>query len=290
MTRTVWKSLLGLAVALGLAGSAQAQLIYNDYYGQPPFVNGVLAGQGAYINDGPVLPDSVIVNGGLATIAPGLTANTQDVVRPFTNFVFGPGQENLYSAFRIQVTPSGVNGQTNFFLAWRESASGSGFSNMRFAVRGIDATTFDIGFRITGQGANPFVFGAPLQYGLFYDVIMNYEQVAGADNDVARVYVNFNTPFDLIQANNTPYVSQTNAAVGGDAASFDAFRFSPFGSAANPSPGANLFMTGFAGDWQTAITSVPEPTTMALAGIGMAGLAYGVKARRARRRKSGFTK
>lgn len=259
---------LSAAVVAGLGvASADAALIVNDDFST--FTAGNLVGQNGYLQDGSVATNPIKVAVGRVEIPGGQTVNNQDAEKSLGGFTFSTSNTSIFAGIRAIVNdaPASTNG-SSYFLALEE-ASASAFDNLRLVAKELSNTTYQLGFRTTGQAENPFVFGAtPLDYGTEYRIVLGYESVAGPANDAATLYVD-----------DTPYAAQTQGAATGDAAGFQTVLLSQFGSATLQTADVSIARLAVGASRAEVTTAlVPEPAALGLVGVG------GLLALRRRRR------
>jgi hypothetical protein len=121
------------------------------------------------------------------------TSSSEDVRRSFTAITSG----TVYFSFLINVantTGLGPNSGTgDYFMSFRnEAGTGSqGFKGLLLIRQGTTAGTFQLGVDpSTAAGATPVFASADLAINTTQLVVMKYEIVAGAGNDIISLFVN----------------------------------------------------------------------------------------------------
>lgn len=250
--------------AMGLAATAQASLVFSSNFST--FSNGDLAGQGGWTDAAAGTGSPIQVAGGMVVIPGGQATNAQDVRRAFTPVPLTAGQ-SFYGGFSLRVNSAPSSGDgSSYFVALEES--GGAFDNARVVARQLTATTFQLGLRATGQSGNSFTFGAPLNYGQSYNVIIAWDSVAGTANDVLYMFVD--APAGP-RNNANAYVVNNQLNASGDAPGFNGFVFSQFGSSTLSTADAMFGRAAAATSYEAIAGFIPAPGPMAL--LGLAGLA-----------------
>jgi hypothetical protein len=253
-----------IAAVVGVAASAQGSLVFSSNFST--FTPGNLVGQGGWTDAAAGTGNPIQVAAGMVVIPGGQTTNAQDARQAFAPVPLTAGQ-SFYGGFSVRVNsaPSGGDG-SSYFVALEESSAG--FDNARVVARQVSATTFQLGLRATGQSGNSFTFGAPLNYGQTYNVIVAWDAVAGTANDVLYMFVN--APAGP-RNNANAYVVNNQVNATGDAPGFNGFVFSQFGSSTLSSADAMFGRAAAATSYEAIAGFIPAPGTMAL--MGLAGLA-----------------
>jgi hypothetical protein len=236
--------------------SARATPIFFDNFNS--YGNGNLAGQGSWIQTDSIATSPIQVNNG--TVALGTSG--QDVYATFSSVVNNTAGTSFYVGASIDVT-SAHNVGDYFLHVVRTPGTTSTFYDKIFAK----ATTggFLLGFQdLTGT----INYGTTvLSLGSTYRLVMGENFVSGNMNDTFALYVN---PTDLsVAGNNTPYLSTTWSSVSSEAPSYDAVNLRQGTSTDAPTLTLdNLVVSQQFSD----VAPVPEPSTLALVGLGGAAL------------------
>ncbi len=275
-TRTMKKLLYPLGCLLALTATSQAGLFYSDDFST--FTPGALVGQQSWAQLGANAASPLQIGGtGPQLLLPGgLTAAAQNAIKTFT-FVPAPasGTALLYQGMVMTMNSIPAGKTTGYITALQDTSAG--FANIRLAAQDDTANLgfYKLAARVTGQSGAPWAYGAyDLSYSTAHRIIIEANMVAGAQNDFIRVFVD---PTSLDLASQTPYLTAT-VTVGSnetDPTGLGGFVISQYGSATTPSEDAAIGMVAMGdtfGDVAAALGVVPEPSTFALIGLGLAGL------------------
>lgn len=270
--------LAALAAATALAGfvmPARASVILNDNFAS--FTPGDLAGQQGYTQQGTVATNPIQVSAGAVQIpgqAPAATVDDQDVYKALPYAVVAPasGTVSVYVTLQLSVASAGAN--PSYFFGMAPNTDGTPFTNARISAKDNGGGTYVFGARVTGQGGFPYVYGATgLTYGSSHKLVMELDQVAGAQNDVIKLFVD---PPNTNYASQTPYVTETfTSGTGTDPGSVGAIVFSQFANATTQQDAVSISSV-------SVDAPVPEPTALGL--VGMLGAGCLARRRRATRR------
>ena len=258
------KALVAVVVPVFLfAGAAHATLFVNDNFSS--FGAGPLVGQGNWTQLGASAVNPLTVTGGVVPIAGGQTVDGQDARNTFVFTAVAGSSLVVCSAINISSSSTAANG-TSYFLAAQES-SASGFANMRVAARQIDAATYQLGIRLTGQTGNPFVWGGALNYSQSYHIMAVWDVISGAGNDAVALYVD---PTSSVRASNVVYASAVQGVATADVAGFQSVIISQFGNATGVITAGMTIAGVWTGDdfGQVYSACVPSPAAGALLGLG----------------------
>ena len=244
----------GVSVLVITSASSQAAVttLYSSNFNAPTYVDGAL-------NDGTTSQD-----GWLATDATGtnniLVSNTatngfvtlggaggQDVRHTFTSQTSG----SVLALASINL--SGVKSAGAYFLHLGPGSTGN-FAGQVYAK----STTGGFVLGVAVKDESPVYGTTVLTLGQSYDVLLKYDIVTGAANDMATLYVN---PINPDGTGSTTYAASTNLVGGSDPASIGGVYLRQGGS--TTSPALTL-------DNLNVASIVPEPAT--LAALGLAGL------------------
>lgn len=255
----------GIAVAL-IAGTASASVQFQSDFST--FNNGDLVGQGGWSQLGASSTNPLQVGNG-RVIVPGLgtgNGDGQDAIRSFGP-VSAVDNTSIYAALTLNVNtvlaPNTSTSGSSYLLALQSN----GFANFRVSTRqGTTPGTFQIGIRPTGQSGNTFVFGGDLPLNTDLSLVLAWNFVAGAQNDVTAAYVN---PTSLDEGDNSAYAVNTQANASGDATSFDGLLISQFTSATSTTQtGATIGKVIVTDDFGEAVSYIPTPGSAVLLGLG----------------------
>ena len=257
---------LSLLLAGVLASRLCGAVLINDDFSKPPFVDGDLAGQGGWAQDGTIDTFPIQVTSG-EVVMPQLTGNHQDVDKAFA--VTSVGGQQVVFAIRVVILNAPTSGPA-FFLALEEDGP-NGFDNFRLAAVETSPGFFQFRVRATGQSANPYTTtGASLPYNTEHIVMGSWNFVSGAEDDYINLFVNPSSPVEM---DNPVYATQVQSASGSDPGGFQSIILSQFESAtAKPSSllvRQVVVATTFAEAYQAII---PEPEGWVLLTIGIVGL------------------
>jgi len=146
------------------------------------------------------------------------TTSSEDTFRNFPPQTSG----TVYAAFMVNLTNAtglAANSSTtgDYFAGLIASNSTTNFSN-RITIRaGTAADTFQIGYRATGNAGNTQVFSTTdLPINTTHLIVISYQIVAGATNDVCNLWVNPN----ITGPEPAATLSQVSAADGTDVGRF----------------------------------------------------------------------
>ncbi|HMO35938.1 MAG TPA: PEP-CTERM sorting domain-containing protein [Gemmatales bacterium] len=270
--RSLFRSFM-LAIAacslLAPASWAQTGVLLNENF--DAYANGNLEGQFGWTQ---ILASStaplqvqngrVIFPANPSTGTGGPVVDNQDVAKTFTTFD-SPG--SLFTGMNITVDASFP--VASYFFAMTDTPTG--FANFRLTARESPSFPgqFEFGVRVTGQAGYPFDWGAPLNYGQDYRVILQAEMNAGAQNDRVLLYID---PVDSILGNQTPYaVGEYSSGAGTDPTALGLVIFSQFYNAGTGQSGVSISNITVADNFAAA---VPEPSTYALIGLTLAGVGF----------------
>lgn len=266
---------LRLVVAIGavvaIASEARATVYLSEDFST--YASGNLVGQNLWTQLGATVATLPLqVTSGQVVIPGAQAVDNQDAWKDTTAGVIVPPGSGTTSIFyglalTVQSSPAlGVGGITSpsYFAALYNAAGGTGFANERLASIDNSASvpgTYLLGARITGQAGDPFTYGTtPLYYGTLYNVVVEADMVAGLGNDTLEIFVN-----GLLYANNL-------IGTGTDPTGIGSFVISQFGSATVGNTGATIGGVRIADNYNEAVVVVPEPSTLALVGLGFAAL------------------
>lgn len=258
---------LGAGVVVLAGSSAKAVVYFSDDFST--FTPGNLVGQPGWTQQGSSSSQPIQVVNGRVEVVGGLQTDAQDAIRDPNGAPIADGTSLfLSSSFRVDSAPSSTANNGNgsaYFFAVRMGT----FDNGRIVARqsATDPTKYVLGHRITGQAANPFVFGTTeLSFGQEYTMVYAMDFVAGATNDVFTLYINPNSD----RASSTAYLGSTNGA--SDPTSVTGVVISQFGNATVNSAGVSISRLALTNNFGEAVAAVPEPGTLAALGLGAVAL------------------
>jgi hypothetical protein len=276
-------AVLLLAIATtAIPNHARATLLINDNFST--FSSGNLVGQNGWTQLGFVATTLPLQVTGGKVVIPGVqSADNQDawknnsapggVVPPPVS-----GTTSIYYGLDLTVDsapvtgPGDLNPSPSYFAAVYNATTAGGFANERLTAKDNSANipgTYLLGARITGQAQDPFTFGAPLNYGTPYNVVVEADMVAPtASNDTLEIFVN-----------GANYLSHTIGAGASDPTGMGSFVISQFASASTGNSGVTIGAVRMADNYPEA-AGVPEPSTLALSSLGVLGLISAVRRRR----------
>lgn len=269
--------LLAAAVAAAMPQSAQAALLLNANFAT--YADGNLVGQDGWTQIGANANLPLTVASGTVTIPAPQAVDNQDAYKNNSaGVILAPvsGTVSTYVGLDLKVNSAPVIGSPGFtspsyFAALTTATNGGGFANWRLSAvdnSAITPGTYTLAARITGQSGNPFTFGAPLNYGQDYNVVLQTNMVAGSGNDTYEIFV------DGIS-------NLTNSiGTGTDPTGIGSFVISQFGNASVGVVGATIGRVRMADNFAQA--AAPEPTSLVLFAVTALGFASAARFRRVR--------
>lgn len=277
--RTTCLVLFLAIAAVALPNQANATQLINDNFST--FSSGNLVGQNGWTQLGFVATTLPLqVTGGKVVIPGAQSADNQDAFKNNSapgGVVLPPvsGTTSIFYGLDLTVNsapvtgPGDLNPSPSYFAAVYNATTAGGFANERLTAKDNSANipgTYLLGARITGQAQDPFTFGAPLNYGTPYNVVVEADMVAPiAANDTLEIFVN-----------GANYLNHTIGAGAADPTGMGSFVISQFASATVGNVGATIGAVRMADNYAEA-AGVPEPSTLALSGLGMLGLIAAVR-------------
>jgi hypothetical protein len=273
--RTTCLVLFLAIAAVALPNQARATLLINDNFST--FSSGNLVGQNGWTQLGAVVSSLPLqVSGGKVVIPGAQTVDNQDAWKDNSAGVVlppGSGTTSIFYGLDLTVQSAPVVGAGGFtspsyFAAVYNAAGAGGFANERLSAMQVSPTTYELGARVTGQSTDPFTFGAPLNYGTLYNVVVQADMVAGAGNDSLEIFVN-----------GSPYLTHPMGAGSSDPTGIGSFVISQFASATVGNVGATIGAVRMATTYAEA-AGVPEPSTLVLGSLAALGLISAVRRRR----------
>jgi len=251
------------SIATGL--SAQASVSFYDNFDS--YTNGNLAGttqngfgQGTWQQDNASAATPIQINNGAVAIG----TSGQDIYSALTTPITLTDGSSFYIGLTVNVSAAQATG--DYFLHWSTPAGTTTKFQERLFVRS-SGSGFQFGYATTGGGTT--AYGTPvLNFGQSYQLVLAYNDVAGAANDTFSLYVN---PTDVTtEANNTAYMTSGFIGTGSEQTTVSAIDFRQGTATQAPTLTADNLAVGttFAD-----VANVPEPSSVAL-GIagGLAGL------------------
>jgi hypothetical protein len=240
----------------------------NDSWGA------VTANTGLSIGSGNLTYDSLVdLGAGDLVLTSGLASATI-ATNYFTTSP--PTSGSIYYSFLIVGTriPSG----NTYFTALNYNAAPNGGTDLLSGYTGVQGTGYKIGIRrdnaTSGIVAATNSLGATISLALNTTnlIVLKYTFVDGATNDLGSIFVNPTPGLSEPSANATSGLNGTDATSGLNVVGFKA--------QTAVSQGDFIIDDVRIGTTWESVTPIPEPSTLALFGLGMVGL---VLARRMRR-------
>jgi hypothetical protein len=259
--RFSWKWTAVAAVALGMGAiPGRATVLYvNDFNGTTNgnLVTDATTGQAGFVQTGASTVNPIQVNNGVVT----LTTTGQDVSAAFSPVSAG---SSVYTEAVVTVTAAATG---DYFLHLANTNAGISFQSRLFVKAGVTAGTYLLGAQASSSGV---VYGTlELPINVATNVVMRYDIVSGATNDVMTLYVNPTNSDELL---NVPYLAATTFTQAENTQTLGAvnFRQGTTGSSPNVTIDNLTVATTFA-------EVVPEPSALGL--LGIAGV-FGLRRRR----------
>jgi hypothetical protein len=271
LSRTV-----ALVAFLGIAVPATAQTLASATFST--YSDGNLVGQNGwqqYLTQ--TASPLQVTSGTLSWIGTGLTpSNNQDAMLAFSQQVTQPvtGTNVIHYDLLLSVGSAGSGTAPSYFAAINEltgTTNVGNFQNVRLAVQS-SGTGFVFGSRVNGQAGYPYSFGTTvLGFSQPYALRAQFNQVSGTSNDFIQLFVgpDFNslTLYGTSGWNGVGTVTDPSAG---------AILLSQFASAT--AFGSSISIQSI------SATLVPEPSTLALGGMGLVAAGWAVRRGRARLR------
>lgn len=187
------------------------------------------------------------------------TGSAEDTFRNFPTQTSG----TTYGAFMVNVTDTtglAPNSSTtgDYFAGFISSTSTTAFVNRVTIRAGTAAGTYQLGFRATGNAGNVQTFGTDLPVGTTALVVISYQLVAGATNDVCNMWVN---PV-ITSPEPAPTFTQVSASDNADVGRF----FFRQGNAGTPNASVDGVRVG--NSWADLITAPPSQNVVDMNGDG----------------------
>ena len=227
---------------------------------------GTLAGQGGWTQNATNATNPITVTGGKVALA--AVAGQDDYIN-FSSSI--PATDGTFAYYGLTLNVSSATATGEYFAHFTSGLlNPTLFSGRLGAKTGSVAGTFLLGYSESTVAG--FSYGtADLTLGTDYRVIVRYGFVGGALNDTGAVFVTpVATPFDPIEGNNTPYVTDVYNGATGEIGAFTGFQLRQ-GAAAN-SPALVIDDLVVTSNFSEAIAApVPEPSAFlsVISGVGM---------------------
>jgi hypothetical protein len=273
----VTNAFLLAAIAVAMTSSANAALLLEANFAA--YADGNLVGQDGWTQLGLPATSPLTVSSGTVTIPAPQAADNQDAYKNNSLGVIPApvsGTTTTYVGLDLKVNTApfiGSGGFTSpsYFMALTTATAGGGFANWRLSAvdnSAVTPGTFLLAARITGQNGNPFSYGAPLNYGQDYNVVLETNMVAGAGNDTYKIFV------DGVS-------NLTNSiGTGTDPTGIGSVVISQFGNATVGVVGATIGRVRMADNYAQA--AAPEPTSLLLCAVTALGCVATGRFRRTR--------
>lgn len=255
------KKLLCASAALLLVANTHATVLFSDDFSYP---NGALLGQGGWTITGSSVVNPFQVSSGRTA----LTTTGQDAYSALPGGIATIADgSSFYIGVTINLSAAQATG--DYFLHTTPTVGNTTALLDRLYAKS-SGTGFVLGWLETagGAAANPVYGTTDLSFGTDYRVVIAYHAVSGTLNDTGALYVN---PFaDLVnEAGNTAYVTKSWTSTSAENLNVAALNLRQ-GTAGN-APTLTLDDLNASQTFSevATFTAVPEPTTAALAGLGL---------------------
>ncbi|MFA5805270.1 MAG: T9SS type A sorting domain-containing protein [Melioribacteraceae bacterium] len=118
----------------------------------------------------------------------GATTSSEDTYRAFTTQITG----NVYASFLLNVTnTTGLTATGDYFIALLPSASTSFYAGRVYIQTGTTpGTQFRLGLRYNSSDAAVNYSTTDLNIGTSYLIVLKYQIVSGAPNDIVSLFIN----------------------------------------------------------------------------------------------------
>jgi len=252
-----------LTAALFAAGSLSAQVLLNENfnYADGPLTN--VSGQAWVIHSGTI---SINVSGGAAVIDQNDTAGGREDVNRLLSTSFNASTDNtstIYGAFTINYSSLPVTGDSDgsYFAHLKSSVANQFYARIGATTSGAAAGTFRLNVANESWNvANTVEFAQDLSLNTTYQVVFRYDLA----NDRTTLWID---PTDESSTSVTALDAVTYG--GGELINSYALRQGTSGTGA---PG-DLFLDNLiVGQTFADVTAIPEPSTYAFIGMGLAAL------------------
>lgn len=249
MKRTTTIFLFATALVAAMAANASATIVYQTNFNSPTYSDGAIIGQDGWVITGTSTTNPINVANTATDGNVTLTTTGQDVNRPYTPVA--TSDKVLLSA-DINVATAGTG---DYFLHVSDGSS-SLFYDRVFVKSSGAGFVMALG---TSSGATPTYGSTVLNFGQTYHIVAEYDFVTGSTtNDTGALYVN---PTDPINGGDNLYVAATTQGTDATTISAVNLRQGTTGSA----PGVTV------DNIAVAVQTVPEPSSLVLAGIACLG-------------------
>ena len=248
-------SILAVMASLITAQELKATVIFSDNFNG--YNNGNLVGQGGWLQTGTSAVTPLQVNAGVLSVG----SSGQDAYSAFGSAVSTTAGGSLFVGLDLDVTAAQATG--DYFLHFGSTVGGtSGFYDK------VWVKSSGSGFVLGSQDNNGTVtYGSTvLSLGTSYRLVTEEDFVSGPLNDTFEFYVN---PTDLTTAaNNTAYLSATWSGTTAEASSYAEINIRQGTASAAPTETVDNLIVGTDFSDVSGVSAVPEPSTLAMAGLG----------------------
>jgi hypothetical protein len=255
--------LVTLVATLVVVKSASGASLFTDNFNS--YANGNLVGQGPWAQTSTVTATPVQASNGKVAVG----TSGQDIYAPLTGGAYTiPDGSSFFIGLTLNLSAAQTTG--DYFLHVTPTVGNTSIFTTRLFAKSSGAG-FVLGYlENSGTGGAVNYGSTVLSFNTDYRTVIAYNAVAGALNDTASVYVN---PSDLaVEGNNTAYISlDAWTTVSAESSTVAGINIRQGAAGSAPTLTVDDLAAGtLFGD--VTVMPVPEPSTLALTGLGLASL------------------